>query len=282
LLRRIDDGTRAKYDLLMLQKGKMRLQEPLVISASRRTDLVGCYPGELMDRLRQLPPERVHTLVVWTKNPSNMIIGGALRRILKGYRNIYVHLTITGMGGGSFEPGIPPWRKVAAMIGPLIELVESPERLCWRFDPILEAEGHGRRYSNLGLFPVLVEAIAPFGIRTCRVSWVSPYKKVVARMGGKGWRLLASSPGVRSAQARRLSQVARVHGMELHFCSMEGFPVSRCIDGHLLSQIHPDGLRCSQEKARGQRPLCGCTESLDIGWYTLRCLHGCLYCYACP
>jgi len=258
------------------------MKDPLVISASRRTDLVGCYPEALIDRLRQFPPGRAHTLVIWTKNPRNMIIEGPLRKMLRGYRQVYVHLTITGMGGGEFEPRIPPWEEAVGMIGPLIDLVGGPERVSWRFDPILETEGHGRNYSNFDLFPLLAEAIAPRGIRTCRVSWVSPYKKVVTRMGGKGWHLTLRSPSARSAQARILSQVARAHGMELYFCSMGGFPVSRCIDGGLLSEIHPDGLSCSKEKARGQRALCGCTESLDIGWYALRCLHGCLYCYACP
>jgi hypothetical protein len=79
-----------------------------------------------------------------------------------------------------------------------------------------------------------------------------------------------------------MKRISAGYGMEVHFCSMEGFPVSRCIDGDLLSRLHPDGLNCSRQKARGQRPLCGCTQSLDIGWYSLKCGHGCLYCYATP
>jgi hypothetical protein len=96
------------------------------------------------------------------------------------------------MGGGEFEPMIPSWKQTAAMIGPLIELVRDPLRISWRFDPILEAEGNGRKYSNFSLFPELAAAIGPFGIPTCRVSWVSPYRKVVARLEKKGWRLLAA------------------------------------------------------------------------------------------
>ena len=86
----------------------------------------------------------------------------------------------------------------------------------------------------------------------------------------------------RKDQAERLRKMAADQGMDLYFCAMEGFPVSRCIDGGLLGEIHPDGWPCSGEKARGQRALCGCTESLDIGWYSLSCGHGCLYCYAIP
>jgi hypothetical protein len=258
------------------------MEENRVLSASRRTDLVACYPEVLRERLKEYPPEGVHSLVIWTKDPQNMLAEGSLKTVLRDYRQVYVHLTLTGMGGGEFEPRIPSWRQVVGMIGPLTELVKDPRRISWRFDPILEAEGKGTWYSNFNLFPELAAAIAPFGVQTCRVSWVSPYPKVVARMEKKGWRLLSANRQRREDQAAQLNRVAAGHGMEVLFCSVEGFPVSRCIDGELLSRLHPDGLDCSRQKARGQRPLCGCTHSLDIGWYSLKCQQGCLYCYATP
>jgi hypothetical protein len=254
----------------------------LVLSASRRTDLVGCFPEVLGERLREYPPEAVHSLVIWTKNPRNLVIEGALKESLKRYRQIYLHLTITGMGGGEFEPLIPPWEETVKMIGPLLDLVKGARRISWRFDPILEVESGGRTYSNFSCFPQLCAAIAPWGIKTCRVSWVSSYKKVLRRLAGRGWTLVSADRENRKKQVEFLETIAKTHGMELFFCSMEGLPVSRCIDGELLSQIHPDGLSCSREKAGGQRPLCGCTQSLDIGWYSLKCRHGCLYCYATP
>jgi len=128
----------------------------------------------------------------------------------------------------------------------------------------------------------LLAAIAPWGIKSCRVSWVSPYKKVVARLAQRGWHLTPADIKIQTIQADQLRQAADRYGISLHFCCMEGFPISRCIDGELLSQLHPDGLTCSREKARGQRERCGCTHSVDVGWYSLRCKHGCLYCYAIP
>ena len=80
----------------------MGRKDLLVISASRRTDLLGCFPGVMIERLREYPPQDVHSVVVWTKNPQNMIMEGELRKVLREYRLIYVHLTITGMGGGEF------------------------------------------------------------------------------------------------------------------------------------------------------------------------------------
>ena len=255
---------------------------PLVISASRRTDLAGCFPEIMSERLKKYSPQDVHSVIVWTKNPQNMIVEGELRRTLQEYQQIFVHLTITGMGGGEFEPMIPRWEKIVKTIGPLIDLVGSPSRISWRFDPIIKAERNGKPYSNFELFPALAEAIAPFGIRNCRISWVSPYKKVVTRMAQKGWHLIPQVSCERNVQATQLIEAARRNGMHIQFCSMEGLPISGCIDGVALSKLHPAGAICSTEKAKGQRKLCGCTHSVDIGWYSLQCPHECLYCYARP
>lgn len=257
-------------------------KKPLVLSASRRTDLVACYPEIMVERLKEFSPETVHSLVIWTKNPENMLKNGLLKDTLKNYQQIYIHLTITGMGGSAFEPLIPPWPKVVQMIEPLIKIVGSPQRICWRFDPILMVEGEGKSYSNFDFFPEIMESIIPLGLRTCRLSWVSPYKKVVSRLAARGWHLVPQTLRQQKKQAEKMAHWAKNNGMEIYFCAMAGFPSSRCIDGYLLRQIHPQKLECSLKKAKGQRQLCGCTESLDIGWYSLKCKNGCLYCYACP
>jgi hypothetical protein len=244
--------------------------------------LVGCYPEILIERLKKYPPDRVHSIVIWTKNPENLFKNRPLKLILNSYRQLYVHLTITGMGGGDFEPQVPSWQETVAMLGSLVKMTKTPERISWRFDPILEVERDGKKYTNKDLFPLLGEAIAPWGIKHCRVSWVAPYKKAIARMSQRGWLLIQKTQDEKEVEGRELNEVANELDISLHFCSVEGFPISRCIDGQMLSRLHPDGLGCSQEKAKGQRELCGCTKSLDIGWYTDRCRNECMYCYALP
>jgi hypothetical protein len=255
---------------------------PVVISASRRTDLVGCYPEYLIEKLQAYPPENVHTIVIWTKNPGNMIRHQALRDALSPYAQVYVHLTITGLGGSPLEPGIPPWKEIAQMIPELAHLVKGPERISWRFDPIIAAEDYSGLIENFPLFSGMAEKIRRQGITTCRTSWASPYKKVIRRMQKKGFALRTYSPEEQASQAKELEGVADSLGMKLFYCSMEGFTRSRCIDGALLTRLHPQGLVCSTKKAKGQRTACGCTESIDIGWYSLKCAHGCIYCYAEP
>jgi DNA repair photolyase len=255
---------------------------PIVLSASRRTDLISCYPEHLIEKLKEYPPEKVHTIVVWTKNPVNMVTSGPLRDLLSSYRQLYIHLTITGLGRSILEPRIPEWEKVVDMIPGILELAGDPKSISWRFDPIVRAKADGKKISNFNLFPVIAEKVKKCGISTCRTSWVEPYRKVIRRMDKKGVRLITHSPEERLKQAEQLEQVAGKIGIKIHYCSMDGLPRSRCIDGRLLSELHPDGMSCSLRKAKGQRRFCGCTESLDIGWYSLKCRNGCLYCYAEP
>lgn len=253
-----------------------------VISASRRTDLVACHPDYLIEKLRDYPPGKVHTLVIWTKNPKNMIVPGRLRDVLSAYTQLYVHLTITGLGNSLLEPSIPKWQTVADMVPELAEMVKGPERITWRFDPLIEAETENGKISNFPLFSDIAAKIAQSGILTCRTSWVEPYRKVTRRLDKKNLRLRILSQEERQAQARELEAQAKNFGMSLSCCAAEGFPRSRCIDGELFGRLHPDGFSCSIKRAKGQRKLCGCTESIDIGWYSLKCDNGCLYCYAEP
>jgi hypothetical protein len=254
----------------------------LVISASRRTDLVACHADYFIEKLKTYPPEKVHTLVIWTKNPQNMITAGKLKEVLSSYSQLYVHLTITGLGNTLLEPNIPEWKNTAKMLPDLIELVKGPERITWRFDPLIEVIKEGTKISNFALFPVIAKQIKEHGITKCKTSWVEPYKKVIRRLDKKDIKLEILLQNKRRKQSEELQKHAEKYGIELSYCSMEGLTRSNCIDGKLFNRLHSKGFLCSEKRAKGQRRLCGCTESIDIGWYSLKCNNGCLYCYAEP
>ncbi len=263
--------------------GTKKATKVKVISASRRVDLAGGYPelfAELLDS--KAPPESVHTLVIWTKSPSNLLFHPELSAKVRAYENLFVHLTVTGMGLSVLERNIPPPARVLGLLPDLISLAGGPEHIRLRFDPIVHLRmPDGRLYSNLGRFEEVVEPAANLGIRDVTVSWMDEYRKVVSHLKRKGIVPETPSEEVKRKELEVLSAGARRLGVRLHGCCEPIMRQSRCIDGELLGQLHPRGLRCSTKKAAGQRKLCGCTESYDIGAYRL-CPHGCLYCYANP
>ena len=258
------------------------MEELKIISASRRTDLVGCYPDALIKSLQKHPPDTVHTLVIWTKNPAPMLDLPRLRKVLECYEQIYLHLSVTGMGGSALEPGIPHEKEVLARLPELVDMVGDPERISWRFDPIAHLEKEGKPICNLDRFLPLARKVADLDIKTCRISWMEPYGKVIGRLKKRGYIINNPSPQQRQQEFKTLASWADELGIELNVCAIEGFDRSRCIDGELFQRLHPRNLPCSNRRAKDQRKLCGCTKSLDIGWYSQSCYHKCLYCYANP
>jgi len=254
-----------------------------VISASRRIDMVGTQPRRLAEILRrEHPASEVHTLVIWTKNPLVLLDNKLLRETVSGYTQVFVHCTITGMGNTVLEPAAPPIEESLRSLRELIALVGSPERVRLRFDPIVHfIFPDGRKYSNLHHFRRVASVAESLSIPAVIVSWVELYPKVVSRMEREGIKAEITSEKDIASEIEYLLQECAANRLKLLGCCVQGLESSRCIDGALFNRLHPLGLKCSEAKAKGQRPLCTCTDSLDIGWYT-PCSHGCLYCYANP
>ena len=123
----------------------------MIISASRRTDIPALYPEWFMNRLREktvmvpnpynrkkissirLSLDTVDCIVFWTKNPEPLM--PYLKEIDKmGYR-YYFQMTITDYEE-DLEPEVPCMEDSIATFLLLSEII-GPERIDWRFDPIL-------------------------------------------------------------------------------------------------------------------------------------------------
>jgi DNA repair photolyase len=259
-------------------------ERPLrVISASRRVDLVGGYPHLFAEILEaKCPPDQVHTVVIWTKDPRHLLAHRKLRATLGRYGQLFLHLTVTGMGASALEPRVPEPESVLALLPALIEFVGSPERIRIRFDPIVHVRlADGTEICNLKYFAELAPRLRELGLTDVTTSWLSLYPKVKRRLARIGAVALDPGPEVWREEAAWLQRKAEEYGLRVHGCCVPGWPRSRCIDGDLLTRLHPRGEPASTRKAKGQRALCGCTESWDIGWY-VKCLLGCRYCYANP
>lgn len=254
-----------------------------VISASRRVEMPAFFPGRLAETLRRrCPPAKVHTLVLWSKNPLACIEHPVLAPALMQYRHIFLHFTITGMGGSFLEPNIPPAAEMLGLIPELIRWLGDPGRLVIRFDPIVNLRlPGGKIYSNFHQFEKMADAVSEAGIRVVIISRMTRYPKIIQRL--KRWSIecLPVTDSQKKREDRTLLDIAETRGIKIQGCCTPGFPSARCIDGARLSGLHPGRLPASTARAGGQRAGCGCTESWDIGWY-YGCPGGCVYCYANP
>lgn len=276
-----------------------------VVSASRRTDLAAFFPDELARCLREgtahvlgpsgraydvdLCPESVHTLVLWSKDFTNVLEDRArLRRLIGGYAQSYYHLTITGLGGTPLEPGAPAPGRAMAQLPGLVSLAGRPERVSVRFDPIVFWREGGTLRTNLPFFERLAPRVSEAGIRDVRVSFAQWYGKARMRAARRGVEFVDPPEEEKRSGALELAATASKWGLTLHACAQDalaalpGFRRSSCIDGARLSDLHPRQERAPVRKDRSQRLECGCTESRDIGSYAQACPHSCVYCYASP
>jgi hypothetical protein len=276
-----------------------------VISASRRTDLVAFFPEWLAGVVKEekahvlgpsgraydvdLSPQNVHTFVLWSKNFANLIGNRrGLLDALRKYEQLYFYFSITGLGGTAIEMLVPEPVISLRQIEPLIEIAGRPERVSLRFDPIAYWEEKGEVRTNLGFFERLARIAARLGITTIRFSFAQWYGKSKRRAARRDFHFIDPPADDKLASTRTLAEIAGAHGLSLHSCaqnflaSVPGVRPSACINGALLSSLHPHREPASLRKDRSQRPECGCTESTDIGSYTQSCPHSCIYCYANP
>jgi hypothetical protein len=276
-----------------------------VISASRRTDLVAFFPDWFSTVLKleevnvhgpsgytyavDLKPASVHTVVLWSKNFTSLIENrSGLKNELLKYEQVYLHFTITGLGGTFIERGVPPYTAALLQLGDLVRFVGNPERISIRFDPVVYWKERGEIQSNLHLFEKIAPYVHKQGVKDIRVSFAQWYRKA-KRRAAKHKFIYVDPPQVQKLKdALYLVQIAQRWGLNLYSCSQDFLAAipdirpSSCIDGNFLQRLHPGGEPVSLKKDKTQRQECRCTESKDIGSYTQYCPHSCLYCYANP
>lgn len=274
-----------------------------VISVSRRTDIPAAYCDWLADALERgevsflsphgrvrtvsLRPEDVHSLVLWSKNYGAALADGRLNDLLSRY-NVYFHFTITGLGGTDVEPLAPRTDLAVEQLAYLAQRWGA-NRVNWRFDPIVYwRDGNGEVVSNLGLFESLARRIGSTGVSTCTFSFAQWYRKCIARSAKRNFKYHDPLDEEKLEAVRWLASSAEKVGIKLQSCAaakwaqVPGIAPGRCVDGELLSGLHPTGEPAETGKDRTQREECGCTPSIDIGSYAQVCPGKCVYCYAAP
>ena len=164
------------------------LSELKVISASRRIELLGFFPDKIIELFgKKCPPEKVHSLVFWSKYPRPLLHHDQLRKTLQKYDQVYLHFTISGMGGSCLEPNIPSTEVTIDLLPNLVKFLGDPRRIRVRFDPIVHLKlPDGKFYSNLKRFTEVIQTAGRLGIPAVTISWMETYPKVIQRLAKHG------------------------------------------------------------------------------------------------
>ncbi len=127
--------------------------EPVIISASRRTDIPAFYGDWFLNNLktgyfrwtnpfnhkqvRLISINKTRVIAFWTKNPEPLFV--KLDEIDKYKINYYFLYTLNDYEREQIEPFLPPLRK---RIESFIELSQKlgKERVIWRYDPLILSE----------------------------------------------------------------------------------------------------------------------------------------------
>lgn len=256
-----------------------------VVSASRRVDLLSFYPEYLIQRLREIGKENIHTLVIWTKNPQNIFKHKALREILKSTDQLYFLLTVTGLGKTPLEPKAPEPDAILKTLPDLVDFLGSPLRLALRYDPLMEVVHEKKtRLTNIDpeLFQYILNHLHSLGIKRVITSYVTLYPKVIKRLNRYNFQVIEHPlEEIEEFILKKMMPAAGELGIKVCTCALPEITSVGCIDADTLIELHPQKGPCSAVKDRTQRERCHCTKSIDIGRW-LPCYHGCFYCYGNP
>jgi len=263
----------------------------MIVSVSRRTDIPAFYHEWFYNRLAagfvltrnpmnpsqirrvELNPEEVDCFVFWSKNPRPFMQN---LNQLNSYK-YYFQFTLTPYDR-DLEPGLPDKNELVETFRALSAEIGA-EKVVWRYDPIIFTARYDLHY-HAERFAWLCEKLSGFTER-CIISFYDHYNFIRRNLNGIEI-LPADSARIREI-ARIFAETAGKHGLTVESCAesenLEEFGIAHghCIDDRLINRICGRDLHLKRD--HGQRPLCGCVKSVDIGAYST-CLHGCRYCYA--
>ncbi len=278
---------------------------PVIISASRATDVPAFYPEWFMNRLKAgyvkwvnpfnhkeqyVSFEKTRAVVFWTKNARPMF--KYLDALDSQGINYYFTFTVNDYFHEGLEPRLPALEDRLETFRELSQRI-GRGRVVWRFDPLL--------LGNSLTIGKLLERVRGVGDNLAGytdklvISFadISAYGRVRRNLenDNSGFRELTAEECYEAASVIRT--LAAKWGMVVAACSEKinleehGITRNSCVDAALLArEFKHDGQlmgflggKEGLPKDKGQRKECGCIMSKDIGQYNT-CGHMCAYCYA--
>lgn len=298
-------GKTVQSKLLPFEKNpepELKSVRPVIISASRATDIPAFYSDWFFNRLSEgccikfnpYSNRPVHVdlrdvgfVVFWTKNPSPII--DRLDVLEKRGTGYYFQYTLNDYEREGIERNVPPLSQRIESFRRLSDYA-GKEKVIWRFDPLLLSDAISVE-ELLSRVEAIGDEIHQYTEKFV-FSFIDLYKSVKRNLDRAGLSDIREfSIDEMEEFARGLQKMTDRWGISAATCA-EGIDLSkygvvknRCIDPDLIKRIcsyDPDMIRYVEKnsgKDPGQRPLCGCMKSLDIGQYNT-CMHLCSYCYA--
>lgn len=273
---------------------------PMIVSASRATDIPAFYSPWLFDRickgycvwknpyngkLSYISFNNTHFIVFWTKNAAPLY---PYLHLLKDRGiNFYIQFTINDYEHEKLEPNVPNLTKRIDSFKRIVDTYGFGSAI-WRFDPLILTDRIGIA-DLLGKINKTANALQGYTEKLVfSFADIDGYKKVGKNLQRAGikyrvWtckEMTEFAEGIHSLNLpMRLSTCAE-HINLSHY----GIEHNRCVDPELISRLaHDDHVLqmwlFNASKDNGQRKACNCILSKDIGQYNT-CLHGCHYCYA--
>lgn len=246
-----------KVTLNLPQTGEVQAVAPVIISASRSTDIPAFHSQWLMNRLRSghaawrnpfneavqyVSFLRTRVIVFWTKNPAPLF--PYLQEIEDRGFNYYFQYTINDYEAEGWEPNVPSIERRIETLAWLSERV-GRDRVIWRFDPLL--------LSDTVTEDVLAEKIEKVGNLarpyTSKMVFsfadISTYRKVRSNLASAGINYLEFDAASMHRMAQRIAELNRIWGLALATCAEAesflelGIDHNRCIDGELMLRLFP-------------------------------------------
>ncbi|MDE6469194.1 MAG: DUF1848 domain-containing protein [Muribaculaceae bacterium] len=278
-------------------------QAPVLVSASRATDIPAFYANWLFHRLEKgyvrwrnpfsgqdsyVSFDKTRFIVFWSKNPAPLLshLSGLKERGI----GCYIQYTLNDYEPEGLEPNVPTLTQRIDTFRRLVDAL-GMGAVVWRFDPLILTDRINID-TLLEKTAHIADALVGYAEKLVfSFADIESYKKVSRNLRLNGVNYREWTEESMHEFASRLSTLNHDKwNFKLATCaerinlSEYGIDHNRCIDPELISRLAPDdavlqNFLYNAQTDSGQRKACGCILSKDIGAYNT-CPHGCLYCYA--
>jgi len=288
----------------------MKHSNQIVISASRRTDIPAFYMDWFMEQIEKevfevtnpynrrkfmvpATPDKVHTIVFWSKNFAFFIKRGFGQKLLRMGYNLFFNFTINS-NNSLLESRVPSLKQRLDQLRDLGRDFD-PRSINWRFDPICFFE-YGEKVikDTLHDFSRIATWASKCGVTRCITSFMDDYAKIKKRITSiPGFSFIDPILSEKIEILLKMEKKLSEKKIDLYTCcekevlnalpSCSNIRKSSCIPNDLFVKIFGGDLSFKRDKGQRSSKGCGCMISMDIGSYHLHpCYHNCLFCYANP